>query len=135
MYGFALFAIVAVASAAVLPNEPVPIISQSSEVNPDGSYYNNYETGNGIVVQEQAVVVKSSKGKNADDVATSVTGTASWTAPDGTPIQLSWTAGEDGAHFVGSHLPVAPPTPEIPLAIQRSLDWIAAHPYVEPKKQ
>lgn len=135
MYGFALFAIVAVASAAVLPNEPVPIISQSSEVNPDGSYYNNYETGNGIVVQEQAVVVKSSTGKNADDVATAVTGTASWTAPDGTPIQLSWTADESGAHFTGSHLPVAPPAPEIPLAIQRSLEWIAAHPYVEPKKQ
>lgn len=33
--------------------EPIPIIRQEQEVNPDGTYRWNYETGNGIVAEEQ----------------------------------------------------------------------------------
>lgn len=33
--------------------EPIPIISQSQEINPDGSYKWSYETGNGIKAEEQ----------------------------------------------------------------------------------
>lgn len=33
--------------------EPIPILSQSQEINPDGSYKWSYETGNGIKAEEQ----------------------------------------------------------------------------------
>ncbi|EAT33303.1 AAEL014420-PA [Aedes aegypti] len=33
--------------------EPIPIIRQEQEVNPDGSYRWSYETGNGITAEEQ----------------------------------------------------------------------------------
>ncbi|KFB44251.1 AGAP009876-PA-like protein [Anopheles sinensis] len=33
--------------------EPIPIIRQEQEVNPDGSYSWSYETGNGIAAEEQ----------------------------------------------------------------------------------
>lgn len=56
----------------------VPIIAQESEVNPDGSYSYNYETGNGIRGQEQGI-----GGVRAQ-------GSASWSAPDGTPVDFSY---------------------------------------------
>ncbi|KXJ70778.1 hypothetical protein RP20_CCG022515 [Aedes albopictus] len=34
-------------------SEPIPIIRQEQEVNPDGSYRWSYETGNGITAEEQ----------------------------------------------------------------------------------
>lgn len=53
-------------------------------------------------------------------------GSYSYTAPDGTPISLTYVAnGAGGFQPEGAHLPVAPPIPE---AIQRALDWIATQP-------
>ena len=42
----------------------------------------------------------------------------SYTAPDGTPIALSFTAGHQGYVPVGDHLPVAPTS--VPLPYQRN---------------
>lgn len=56
----------------------VPIVAQESEVNPDGSYSYNYETGNGIRGQEQGVGGVRAQGQ------------FSWSAPDGTPVQFSY---------------------------------------------
>lgn len=110
------------ASAGLLPNEPVPILSQDLDVGFDGTFRNNYETGNGIRSQEQG---HYQPGPVAGEGENFVQGQAQWTAPDGTPVSISWTADGNGAHFEGSHLPVSPPIPE---AIQRSLEYNAAHP-------
>lgn len=121
----------AAASAAQLSgNEPIPIIAQDAEVNFDGSYHSNYETGNGISAQEQGVL-KNAGQKDAE--AEEVQGSFQYTAPDGTPIQLQYIANENGFQPQGNHLPVAPTPPPVPAAILRALEWIAAHPQPEEK--
>ncbi|XP_015180885.1 PREDICTED: endocuticle structural glycoprotein SgAbd-2-like [Polistes dominula] len=115
---------------AANPNEPIAIVSQSQEINPDGSFHARWETANGITVEEQGNL----KNAGQKDEAEEVQGSAAWTAPDGTKINLGWLANENGAIFEGSHLPTPPPPQPIPAAIQRALDWIAANPYKEDSK-
>lgn len=52
----ALLGVALAAPAQLTGNEPIPILSQEAEVNFDGSYRSSYETGNGIVAQEQGVL-------------------------------------------------------------------------------
>lgn len=62
--------------------------------------------------------------KNAgvkDQEAEVIQGSYSYTAPDGTPISVSYIADEYGFRAEGAHLPTPPPIPE---AIQRSLALI-----------
>ncbi|KRT85225.1 Insect cuticle protein, partial [Oryctes borbonicus] len=109
------------------PGQHIAILRQQSDVNPDGSYQWSYETENGISAQEQGQLKNV---PNSPDPAIEAQGGFQYTAPDGTPIQLSYVANENGFQPQGAHLPVAPPIPE---AIARALDWIAAHP--EPQQQ
>ncbi|XP_018571572.1 endocuticle structural glycoprotein SgAbd-8-like [Anoplophora glabripennis] len=124
------FAFLASASAASLTGtEPVPILRQEADVGVDGGYHFSYETGNGITAEELGVL----KNTGVPDVeAEEVAGSVSYTAPDGTPIKLSYVANEFGFQPSGDHLPVAPvddnTPPPIPPAIQRALEYIAAHP-------
>lgn len=63
--------------------------------------------------------------KNAgvkDQEAEVIQGSYSYTAPDGTPITITYVADENGFRAEGAHLPTPPPIPE---AIQRSLALIA----------
>lgn len=55
----------------------------------------------------------------------SAQGTFSYTSPEGAPIQIQWTADENGFNAVGNAIPTPPPIPE---AILRSLEWNAANP-------
>lgn len=127
---FGLLALTAVASAGLLPHDPVPILRQEQDSSPDGSFSTKYETGNGIYFEERGSV----KNLGPKDSAQVSEGVVSYNSPDGTPIQLTWYADENGFQARGAHLPVAPAAPAIPEAIQRALAYIAAHPYVEPKK-
>lgn len=52
----ALVGVAFAAPAQLSGNEPIPILNQDAEVNFDGSYRSSYETGNGIVAQEQGVL-------------------------------------------------------------------------------
>ncbi|XP_019870235.1 endocuticle structural glycoprotein SgAbd-2-like [Aethina tumida] len=132
MKAFIALCFLAVASAASLSSDKeAPIISQSSDISPDGSYQSQYETGNGISAQESGVL-KNAGQKDAE--AEEVQGSVKYTAPDGTPIELAYLANENGFQPQGAHLPVAPEPPAIPAAIARALDWIAAHPYDEEKE-
>ncbi|XP_034946168.1 endocuticle structural glycoprotein SgAbd-1-like [Chelonus insularis] len=103
---------------------PATIINESRDgPNPEGSYSYSFETSNGIQAQEQGSVVASQN--NKDEGAMSVQGSYQYTAEDGSNIQLSYIADENGFQPKGDHLPVAP---EIPPAILKALEWIAAHP-------
>ncbi|KAJ8956811.1 hypothetical protein NQ318_014225 [Aromia moschata] len=109
--------------------DPIPIVRYENEgVNADGSYQWSYETGNGIVAQEQGQL----KNPGSENAAAEVQGSYQYQAPDGTPIALNYLANEDGFQPQGDHLPTPPP---IPPAIQKALEWIAAHPEPEQRGQ
>ncbi|NP_001166258.1 cuticular protein RR-1 family member 20 isoform X1 [Nasonia vitripennis] len=102
---------------------PSDILNQVSDISPDGTFYTKWETANGITFEEQG-----SPKNLGNEVAEQVQGSASWTTNEGERVSITWQADENGAIFQGDHLPTAPPAPEIPLLIQRALDWIAANP-------
>ncbi|XP_046618235.1 pupal cuticle protein 20-like [Neodiprion virginianus] len=75
----------------------------NNENNGDGSYQFNYETENGISAQEAGVLQGDSE---------SVSGSYSYTGPDGVLYTIRYTAGPDGFHPEGAHLPTPPPISE-----------------------
>ncbi|XP_013186266.2 larval cuticle protein 4 [Amyelois transitella] len=96
-----------------------PILRSDINVNADGFAY-AYETGNGIAASASGSL------KTVDKVdALTVQGSYHYVAPDGTPVQVDYTADENGYQPNSDLLPVPPPIPE---AIVRSLAYIAAHP-------
>ncbi|BET00890.1 Cuticular protein [Nesidiocoris tenuis] len=107
------------------PNE-IPIVSYVNENNYDGSYRYSYETGNGIVASEQGYLKNPGQ---KDLEAQTAQGSYSYTAPDGTPITVTWYADETGFHAEGAHLPTPPPIPE---AIARSLQATGAPQAIQP---
>ncbi|RVE51693.1 hypothetical protein evm_003665 [Chilo suppressalis] len=115
-----VFALVAAAAAQKPSDVDAPIVRSSYESDVNNFQF-AYETGNGIVAQADGVV----KNPDSDNPALEVKGSYRYTADDGTPVEVSYIANEDGYQPQGSHLPVPPP---IPVAIQRSLEYIAAHP-------
>lgn len=102
---------------------PIPIISFVNEgVNFDGSYKWSYETGNEIKAQEEGFLKNAG---NPETEGQAAQGSYSYTAPDGTRIEVTYTADENGFVPQGAHLPTPPP---IPPAIQRALEFIASQP-------
>ncbi|XP_001600141.2 cuticle protein CP14.6 [Nasonia vitripennis] len=116
---------VALAVASSAPTDsssPVPILRQALDgPNPDGSYNYNYETGDGTKAEESG----SLRNVGSENEAIAAQGSYSYTDPEGNVIEVKYIADENGFQPQGAHLPVAPAIPE---AIQRALDWIAAHP-------
>lgn len=102
------------------------IVRQASDVQPDGQYAWSYETSNGIAAQESGAPAQLPGGEQAERAQ----GSYSYTAPDGTPVQVSYLADENGFQPQGNVLPTPPP---IPLAIQRSLEFNERNP--EPQQQ
>lgn len=89
------------------------ILRSENEIYPDGSYQYGFETDNGIEVQESGVA------------GVSVSGSARWVDDEGSPIELTYIADENGYQPQGAHLPTAPPIPDY---ILRALAYIEAHP-------
>ncbi|XP_017785746.1 PREDICTED: endocuticle structural glycoprotein SgAbd-2-like [Nicrophorus vespilloides] len=98
----------------------VQIKKHESEIQKDGSYKYSYETGNGIAAYEDGYAFPV--GQN--QVSTVAQGSFQWTSPEGKQVLISYVADENGYRPEGD-LPTPPP---IPAAIQKALDWIAAHP-------
>ncbi|XP_071639389.1 endocuticle structural glycoprotein SgAbd-8-like isoform X1 [Temnothorax longispinosus] len=121
-------ALVAVALAQhpqQLQQQPVAILKYAQDSSPEGSYSYAYETENGIAASEQGSPQPvGPKG----DPAVVAQGQYQYTAPDGTPIALQYTADENGFHPQGSHLPIAPQVPEL---IQKAVAYVLAHPQPE----
>lgn len=112
-----------VAAASALPQErDAAILRQAQDISPEGSYNYNFETENGI--RNAAEGTLENVGPNGEP-AVVARGNFQFTAPDGTPIAVSYVADQNGYQPVGDHLPVAPAIPE---QIQRALAYIAAHP-------
>ncbi|CAG9833633.1 unnamed protein product [Diabrotica balteata] len=102
----------------ISPGQVIRIISQTQEgPNPDGSYAWSYDAENGISARE------TGRPKSQDILG--VQGDFKYTGQDGVPIQLTYTADENGFVPQGAHLPTPPPIPD---AILRSLEYNAAHP-------
>ncbi|KAL1459831.1 hypothetical protein WDU94_011784 [Cyamophila willieti] len=100
-----------VVAAVALPQGYVPILSKSEIHQPDGAYSLNYQTGDGQAFSENAKAVRNLE--NTGDVLVK-NGHYAYTAPDGTPIALSYIADENGFRVSGSHLPTPPPAPVQP---------------------
>ncbi|KAF4520088.1 hypothetical protein B566_EDAN014193 [Ephemera danica] len=115
---------------------PVAILEQSREFQGDGVYRFSYSADNGIKVQEESSLLSlpTVRGSFRDDAlqpsAVVVSrGSFSYTAPDGTPINLSYVADHNGFQPSGAHLPTPPPIPE---AIQRALASLPRQQQEEP---
>ncbi|XP_026486353.1 endocuticle structural glycoprotein ABD-4-like [Vanessa tameamea] len=123
-----------VAIAASAPQKPadqvIAILKQEFDQQADGSYVYSYETENGIKADETGSLKKAT-GPDSSDVIIAQ-GSFSYTAPDGTVINLSYVADdENGFRPEGAHLPTPPP---IPPAIQKALDYIASLPPPPPSR-
>ncbi|XP_077303003.1 endocuticle structural glycoprotein ABD-4-like [Arctopsyche grandis] len=105
-------------------DEPIAIVKQESNIEPDGGYQYSYETANGIKGDETGTLKKSSDPQGTDVIVAQ--GSYSYTAPDGTVISVNYVANdEQGFVPQGDHLPTPPP---IPPAIQKALEYIASLP-------
>lgn len=104
--------------------EPIAIISQTNDLQPDGAYEWSYESANSIKAQEKGSVKKTNDPESPEVIVAE--GSFSYTDPDGNQISLTYTADDEGGFQPqGAHLPTPPP---IPPNIQKALDWIAQQP-------
>ncbi|KAJ9574173.1 hypothetical protein L9F63_008429, partial [Diploptera punctata] len=110
-----LLCLVALAAAAP-PDKEIPIVAYENDVGFDGTYKYSYESGDGTKVQESGKL----SGENE-----AVSGSFSYVGVDGVTYTITYTADENGFVPQGSHIPVAPPVPEI---IARSIEYNLAHP-------
>lgn len=119
MYVALLFALFAVAAAAPQPQqpEPVPILKQSQDIQPDGSFQWDFESADGTRQDQQGAPKPVTNG-----TAEVLQGSASWVDPQGGNHALSYVADENGYQPQGSDVPAVPPQ------IARALEWIATHP-------
>uniref|UniRef100_A0A182JMG3 Uncharacterized protein n=1 Tax=Anopheles atroparvus TaxID=41427 RepID=A0A182JMG3_ANOAO len=100
------------------------IIQQDNNIEPDGTYQYSYETANGIRGQETGTLKRANSPDTSDVIVAS--GSVSYTAPDGSLIELNYSADdENGFQPSGAHLPTPPP---IPPQIQKALDYLASLP-------
>ncbi|CAG4937468.1 unnamed protein product [Colias eurytheme] len=98
----------------------IPIVSQSDELDANGTYKFSYETGNGIKREETAYekVLPKLEGRSASsneggesDESNEIhvqRGSYSYTAPDGTVITVTYIADENGFQPIGDHIPRVP---------------------------
>ncbi|XP_026467227.1 larval cuticle protein LCP-17-like, partial [Ctenocephalides felis] len=99
---------------AVGDDSVAEVLRQEADVHPEG-YHFNYETSNGVKAEEQGALQGESL---------AVHGEVKYTAPDGTPVHLTYVADENGFQPQGAHLPVGPAVPE---HVLRALEYVRTH--------
>ncbi|XP_030081983.1 larval cuticle protein 2-like [Drosophila hydei] len=113
-------AVIAMAVALPVSDESkAETVNRKDDVRADG-FDALLETSNGI------------KREDSGDEHGNIHGSYTYTSPDGEVIEVKYVANENGYQPSSASLPVAPPIPE---AIQRSLEYIAAHPPVPDHKK
>ncbi|XP_062549825.1 cuticle protein CP14.6-like [Armigeres subalbatus] len=108
----ALFALVAVAAAVgdhYVEHKHIPIVHSEFAQSNDGKFRYAYESGNGIVVQEEGLVKNYG---NKDHEMNVAQGSYSYVDPNGVPVSVSYIADENGFQVQGSHIPTPPPLPK-----------------------
>uniref|UniRef100_A0A1B0ARJ8 Pupal cuticle protein Edg-78E n=1 Tax=Glossina palpalis gambiensis TaxID=67801 RepID=A0A1B0ARJ8_9MUSC len=114
-----LIAFLALASVYALEDDAHAHVMMDYKKNDaHGHFEYGYEVTNGIGG------VESGDGK-------SVSGNFHFTTKDGTPVEVTYTADENGYRPEGAIIPTAPPTPP---AILRALEYIKNHPHVDKDK-
>ncbi|XP_026471262.1 flexible cuticle protein 12-like [Ctenocephalides felis] len=103
------------AAAGAPTTPPVAILKSVNENNGDGSYNYEYQSENGINHQESGHL-ENQGSENEEQV---VSGSYSYTGPDGNVYTVQYRADANGFQAFGDHLPTAPPVPE---AILKSLE-------------
>ncbi|NP_001166704.1 cuticular protein RR-1 motif 53 precursor [Bombyx mori] len=84
----------------------VPILTYSSENAGDGTYSFSFTTGDGKQVQENGFLKDTYVDNAGEPQGTQVVqGSYSYVAPDGTPVQVSYVADENGFRPTGPHIP------------------------------
>ncbi|XP_026328708.1 uncharacterized protein LOC113236755 [Hyposmocoma kahamanoa] len=84
----------------------VPILSYSSEQLGDGTYSYSFSTADGKQVQENGYLKDAYIDNAGEPQGTQVVqGSYAYVAPDGTPIQVSYVADENGFRPSGIHIP------------------------------
>ncbi|XP_063702528.1 endocuticle structural glycoprotein ABD-4-like [Culicoides brevitarsis] len=122
-----LFGLLALATAApqfdnsLSNTTPIPIIRQEQDINVDGSYKYAYETGNGIIAEQEGYL----KNPGTEEEAQVAQGFYQYIGDDGQVYRVEYVADENGFQPRGDHLPTPPP---IPPAIQRALEYLATLP-------
>ncbi|XP_075978163.1 larval cuticle protein LCP-14-like [Anticarsia gemmatalis] len=125
----AIVALCIVACAFAASDKDSAVVRNDYQQSPEGNYQFSYETENGIYGRAEGKVVNYGK----DEVALEVIGSNQYKSPEGQLIELTYVAGPNGYEAQGAHLPTTPAPLPIPDYILRSLEYIAAHPYVEKK--
>ncbi|XP_023166369.2 larval cuticle protein 1-like [Drosophila hydei] len=117
MFKFLLICVV-IGLAAASPVAPssddvhAEVLNRKEDVRADG-FDAALETSNHISRTESG------------DVHGNIQGKFGWISPEGEHIDIAYIADENGYQPKSEWIPTPPPIPE---AIQRSLDWLAAHP-------
>ncbi|XP_037027309.1 endocuticle structural glycoprotein SgAbd-9-like [Bradysia coprophila] len=95
---FTLFVSMALAAPPTPDTDVVPIVKSVSEFQPDGSYVYSYETGDGSVREETGVV----KNAGTDEAYVAQSGFYKYIDADGSPVEVHYTADENGFVPFGS---------------------------------
>ncbi|KAF5298372.1 hypothetical protein FQR65_LT01150 [Abscondita terminalis] len=74
--------------------EFIPILKQNYDNQPGGGYQWSFATGNGITAFENADI----KVVNPEEAIKTVQGGYSYTSPEGIPVEVTYTADENGFH-------------------------------------
>ncbi|KAG6451782.1 hypothetical protein O3G_MSEX007357 [Manduca sexta] len=96
----------------------VPILSYASEHVGDGSYAFSFTTGDGKQAQESGFLKDAYIDNTGNPQGTQVVqGSYAYVSPEGTPIQVSYVADENGFRPSGVHIPADGKTPlaQVPL--------------------
>ncbi|KAL0840377.1 hypothetical protein ABMA28_015634 [Loxostege sticticalis] len=104
----------------------IPILTYSNEHRPDGSYSFSFSTADGKQAQEAGYLKDAYIDNNGEPQGTQVVqGSYAYISPEGTPIQVTYVADENGFRPSGVHIPAdgkaLPPLPAIADAKNRSI--------------
>ncbi|XP_045498190.1 larval cuticle protein LCP-17-like [Colias croceus] len=131
LYREKLLIVVAALAACASASVPEGVIAsligaqqRTGGVPPQGTFQYSYDTDTGISSSAQGKLKVVGK----DEVALEVSGSNSYTSPEGQKVELTYIANENGYQPQGSHLPVPPEPLPIPEYIVRALKYIEAHP-------
>ncbi|EDV56506.1 cuticular protein 47Eg [Drosophila erecta] len=103
--------------AVALANEDAGVLRSEQEVNVDNFKF-ALKLDNSVDVEQQGAL-------NGEEWV--VKGAQAWVSPDGVPVSIQYLADANGYQVLSANPPLPTPPP-IPDYIQRSLEYIAAHP-------